>query len=60
MFNLENIKGFTDKTDKMSSIVDYTDRSVWHLEMVQVQLFDLHEGLRVQDGKRSDGVGRDF
>jgi 3-oxoacyl-[acyl-carrier-protein] synthase-3 len=27
LFNLENIKGFTDRADKMSSIVDYTDRS---------------------------------
>jgi hypothetical protein len=36
MFNLENIKGFTDRADKMSSIVDYTDRSlVYFLEMVQ-------------------------
>jgi 3-oxoacyl-[acyl-carrier-protein] synthase-3 len=31
-------KGFTDRADKMSSIVDYTDRSTCIiLEMVQVQ-----------------------
>jgi 3-oxoacyl-[acyl-carrier-protein] synthase-3 len=38
MFNLENIKVLLIGADKMSSIVDYTDRSTCIiLEMVQVQ-----------------------
>jgi hypothetical protein len=47
MFNLENIKGFTDRADKMSSIVDYTDRSTCIiLEMVQYWSLN-HEGLGI-------------
>jgi 3-oxoacyl-[acyl-carrier-protein] synthase-3 len=64
MFNLENIKGFTDRADKMSSIVDYTDRSTCIIfgDGAGAVLFEPnHEGLGVQDEYlRSDGVGRDF
>jgi 3-oxoacyl-[acyl-carrier-protein] synthase-3 len=64
MFNLENIKGFTDRADKMSSIVDYTDRSTCIIfgDGAGAVLFEPnHEGLGLQDEYlRSDGVGRDF
>jgi hypothetical protein len=50
MFNLENIKGFTDRADKMSSIVDYTDRStcIFFGDGAGAVLFEPQPGLGVQ------------
>jgi 3-oxoacyl-[acyl-carrier-protein] synthase III len=63
MFNLENIKGFTDRADKMSSIVIILiDLLVSFGDGAGAVLFDLTRGgLGLQDEYlRSDGVGRDF
>jgi 3-oxoacyl-[acyl-carrier-protein] synthase-3 len=48
--------------DKMSSIVDYTDRSTCIILVMEQELFYVnYEGLGLQDEYlRSDGVGRDF
>jgi hypothetical protein len=58
MFNLENIKGFTDRTDKMYRL--YRSIYLSFFGDGAGAVFEPNEGLGLQDEYLSDGVGRDF